>query len=145
MRHRTLIVGGLALAAGIAGTLLALEASGPYPPTQPHGADGHMHAAPPHTDSPAGKIRDAVPDRSYVFVAEATGTVETLMQEKRADGSLAFTSKEYPTLGSFLESVNGVRNENGEYWMLHINGTRSSVGMSSAPVVPGDRIEWRYE
>lgn len=145
MRHRALIVAGVALAAGVASTVLALEANRPHPPAQPHGADGHMHAAPVHTDSPAGKIREAIPDHTYTFTAETAGTVEVLMQEKRAGGSLAFTSREYPTLGSFLESVNGVKNANGQYWMLTINGTRSPVGMSSAFVVPGDRIEWTYE
>lgn len=82
---------------------------------------------------------------SYTFVADSTGTVESLMQEKQADGSFSYTSRSYPTLGSFLESVGSVKNGNGTYWMLYINGALSSQGMSQAEVMPGDRIEWRYE
>lgn len=83
--------------------------------------------------------------RSYAFVADSAGTVESLMKEKKADGSFPYTSRSYPTLGSFLESVGNVRNGNGTYWMLYINGALSSQGMSQAEIVPGDRIEWRYE
>ncbi len=98
--------------------------------------------APLETIEQAG-VPDAV--RSYTFVAAASGTVESLMKVKQTDGSLTYTSKEYPTLGSFLESIGDVKNQNGAYWILYINGVRASVGMSNASVVPGDTITWRYE
>lgn len=91
------------------------------------------------------RVVQPTPVHSYAFVADSAGTVESLMQEKRADGSFTYTSRPYPTLGSFLESVGGIRNGNGTYWMLYINGALSSQGMSQAAIVPGDRIEWRYE
>ena len=82
---------------------------------------------------------------SHTFIAETAGTLESVMQERREDGSLIYTSKLYPTLGSFVESIGGLKNAGGSYWMLYINGSLSSSGMSQAMVKRGDRIEWRYE
>ncbi len=93
-------------------------------------------------DTPSAIVAET---RVYAFLASATSSVETAMQAKRAEASLSYETRDYPTLGSFLESINGVRNANGAYWMLYVNGARSSVGMSQAVVVSGDRIEWRYE
>lgn len=85
------------------------------------------------------------PARTHALIADTAGSVESIMQERHSSGSLTYTSRTYPTLGSFLESIDGLKNQNGFYWMLYINGSSSSVGMSQANVVPGDRIEWRYE
>ena len=63
--------------------------------------------------------------------------------QQRAD--IVYTSKQYPTMGSFLESLQGIRNANGKYWMLSINGTVSPVGMSQAQVTKGDTVVWTYE
>lgn len=86
-----------------------------------------------------------VPQTTYTITAPIAGTVESVMLAERSLQAVTFETRNYPTLGSFLESINGLRNGNGMYWMLYINNTRSSVGMSGATVVPGDRIEWRYE
>ena len=98
-----------------------------------------------HQETIAEETEPAIPARTHVIVADSTGSVESIMQEKHSSGSLTYTSREYPTLGSFLESIDGLKNQNGFYWMLYVNGSSSSVGMSHANVVPGDRIEWRYE
>lgn len=82
---------------------------------------------------------------TYTITAPVAGTVESVMLAERSLQSVTFDTRNYPTLGSFLESINGLRNGNGMYWMLYINDTRSSVGMTAATVVSGDRIEWRYE
>lgn len=86
-----------------------------------------------------------IPQRSHVFVTDTGGTLESVMQERRTNGLLIYTSKLYPTLGSFVESIGGLKNEGGSYWMLYINGTFSSTGVSQTKVEQGDHIEWRYE
>ncbi|MBU1293161.1 DUF4430 domain-containing protein [Patescibacteria group bacterium] len=96
-------------------------------------------------ESVAEEVAPAIPARTHVLIADTAGTVESSMQKEYERGSLVYTSTSYPTLGSFLESINGLKNENGFYWMLYINGSSASVGMSQAYVVPGDLIEWRYE
>lgn len=85
------------------------------------------------------------PERSHIFVAETSGTLESIMQERRTNGLLTYTSKLYPSLGSFVESIDGRNNGGGSYWMLYINGTLSSTGVSQTQVERGDHIEWRYE
>lgn len=149
MRTKLLLVGAVIAVCG-AGLLLVRTPALKPPTTAPLSKEIHtggmvagMPAAPTHTLPSATATTTS--NRTYTFIAEATGTVESLMQTQRALGSLTFTSKEYPTLGSFLESLQGTKNGNGKYWMLYINGSLSSVGMSHADVVPGDRIEWHYE
>lgn len=85
------------------------------------------------------------PQRTHVFTVDSSGTLESVMQERRTNGLLTYTSRLYPTLGSFVESIDGLKNEGGSYWMLYINGTLSSTGVSQTEVERGDRIEWRYE
>jgi len=58
---------------------------------------------------------------------------------------LQFSSRNFPGMGEFVESINGTANTDGYYWILVVNGTKSSFGASSAFISPGDRIEWRYE
>ena len=86
-----------------------------------------------------------IPQRTHAFIAEEAGSLESLMEKRRADGLLAYESRSYPSLGSFIESIDGLKNGGGSYWMLYLNGVSASVGMSQATVVPGDHIEWRYE
>lgn len=93
-------------------------------------------------ESPVSEQLAETPLTVVTFIAQADGSVESLMQQ-RAD--IVYTSKQYPTMGSFLDSLQGVRNANGKYWMLSINGTVSPVGMSQAQVSKGDTIVWTYE
>lgn len=67
------------------------------------------------------------------------------MQTAAEDEGLAFIGKEYPSLGLFIESINGKKAESGYYWFLYINGVSSTQGVSSARISPGDVIEWRYK
>lgn len=138
----------------IAGTLafvsVALVLSSSYEraaelPTPQTISEEVFDGTPRHTEAVTEEIASATPARTHVLIADTTGSVESLMQGKLSSGSLMYTSRAYPTLGSFLESIDGLKNQNGFYWMLYINGSSASVGMSHAQVVPGDRIEWRYE
>lgn len=134
--------------AGVLLGIFALFALQPREVTAPTAAplvsSRYEETAPTQTapTSPSVIVTEA---RVYTFTAMATSSVESLMQAERAERSFSYETKNYPTLGSFLESINGVRNASGMYWMLYINGARTSVGMSQAVVVPGDRVEWRYE
>ncbi|MEK9160435.1 MAG: DUF4430 domain-containing protein [Patescibacteria group bacterium] len=128
------------IAAGIGALLLVgvvVTTETPTPDTTAVPTEEH---APKEISSPTPAQLD-----TYAFVADATGTVELLMLQKRDEGLLTYVSRTYPTLGSFVESIQGHKNEGGSYWMLYINDSFSSVGMSQATVIPGDRIEWRYE
>lgn len=62
-----------------------------------------------------------------------------------ASSNFAFTGRDYPSLGFFVESINGKKNANGFYWILYINGKSSDLGVSQAKIRDGDQVEWKYE
>lgn len=151
MRARLLILAFVLTALGMLGASLLIpraetpEVASPPPDTTPASP---AIAVPHPTDSPhavAETMPVQAPIHAYEFTATESGTVESFMQTRQDTGLLAYESSRYPMLGSFLESIGDLENEGGQYWMLYINGSLSSRGMSSTKVVPGDRIEWRYE
>lgn len=100
----------------------------------------------PRTSAPAcsSTVRIIIESAIYVpCIANGTSLLAA-MQAATADG-LVFTGKEYPSLGFFIESINGKRGENGYYWFLYINGESSSAGASQTLVSAGDDVEWRYK
>ncbi len=72
------------------------------------------------------------------------GTVLDAMRSLASDG-LAFTGKDYPSLGFFVESVNGKKASGGYYWILYVNGKSSDTGASQTRLSAGDTVEWRFE
>lgn len=48
-------------------------------------------------------------------------------------------------LGYFVEELGGVKNANGKYWTLYINGAYSALGASNARLTEGDVVTWKYE
>lgn len=73
--------------------------------------------------------------------------VSDVLLEAKKQG-LALVTKDYGgSLGLFVEAMNGVANSTSTnlYWQFYINGTKSSVGASSASVKANDTITWKYE
>ena len=139
MRPRLLILAVVVLAVAVV-FLISIKVSPPRTtisePATPQSVEITTDPHPAPTTSAA---------HTYSVVAHATSTVGAVMQEEQVKGALSFVTHEYTGLGSFLVSINDVASAENKYWMLYINGTRSSVGMTHALVVPGDHIEWRYE
>ncbi|MCX8171549.1 MAG: DUF4430 domain-containing protein [Candidatus Bathyarchaeota archaeon] len=58
---------------------------------------------------------------------------------------------EYPEMGTFVDSINGVRNEGGRYWIWYIwNPDKGSwewgpVASDKYILHEGDTIMWKYE
>lgn len=145
MRLRTLLLGtGLLIAAAVPLAVPFFQEPPPaaVPATPaPSSADTSQPAAQPVAAAPV----PAEPARTHILTATTEGTVEDVMRTAAQHGTLAYTAREYASLGSFIVSIDGLPNKAGTYWMLYINGTFSSRGMSQAAVRPGDSIEWRYE
>jgi len=104
---------------------------------------------PPAYEAPETLPEEDSPERRLLYTIPITvsGTALDAMREYSADSAhhFLFTSRMFAGLGEFIESINGVRNENGFYWTLLINGMLSEYGVSSLPVAPGDTLEWRYQ
>ncbi len=56
-----------------------------------------------------------------------------------------FKAKYYSGLGYFIEEINGLKNSDGTYWTLYVNGLYATVGASQDHLQAADRIEWRFE
>ncbi len=72
-------------------------------------------------------------------------TVIEAMRALAAAGTLAFTGRDYPALGFFVDSINRQQNADGRYWFLYVNGVSASAGASATVVNAGDTVEWKYE
>lgn len=81
----------------------------------------------------------------YPISVSAGETVIEAMRALSSTDTFTFTGRDYPSLGFFIDSINGKANANGMYWMLYINGVSASAGASSVIVKPSDTILWRYE
>ena len=87
----------------------------------------------------------SVGGKNYRGTVRAEATVLDTMNELASSGDFKFTSKEFPGMGTFVESINGKAGADGFYWILYVQGTLSQTGASQTIVNPGDHIEWRYE
>lgn len=76
-------------------------------------------------------------------------TVYELMQALSADSKkpFSFQTKEFISLGQFVESINGVENnpQKNQYWIYYVNGQPATIGISQYKIQPNDKIEWKFE
>ncbi|MCA9375472.1 MAG: DUF4430 domain-containing protein [Candidatus Doudnabacteria bacterium] len=81
---------------------------------------------------------------AYTVTTTQGTTVESVM---RSATGLVFVTKPFAGMGSFVESINGVANNEaaGLYWTFYLNGAFASRGISAQTVNDGDQIEWRYQ
>ncbi len=82
---------------------------------------------------------------SYTIPVLTSESVLDAMRAFAASSSFTFTGRDYPSLGFFVESINGKESTGGYNWMLYVDGTQSPKGASQEMVAPGDAVEWRYE
>ena len=94
---------------------------------------------------PVSNLTITVGSASYPLRINSTETVLAAMQTLSSTTNFTFTGKENPSMGLFVESINGKANANGQYWFLYVNGESASHGVSTQNVSPGDRVEWKYE
>jgi len=95
--------------------------------------------------APQGPAGSEVAAADIVSVPAIEGTVLEAMYAHQAAGGFTFTGKEHPSLGFFVETINGRGAADGKYWFLYINGESSPTGASDTNVSRGDTIEWRYK
>lgn len=123
------------------------EAQANAVPSIPSGARAAASLPAVQTETPtsAPNVTIFVEGISYPVYAAEGATVLDAMREAAASSSLAFSGREYPSLGFFIESVNGKENADGFYWFLYLNGASSDTGASQTLLHPGDSVEWKYK
>lgn len=82
---------------------------------------------------------------SYALSVTPNETLIEAMTALASTSAFIFTSHAFPGLGEFIDSIDGIANTGGKYWMLYVNGTSASSGASSIIINPDDVAEWRYE
>lgn len=82
---------------------------------------------------------------TYSLPVHANETALDLMRTAASSTSFRFSGKEYPSMGLFVDSIDGIPSHNGMDWFLYLNGKSSELGASEAPVHAGDVVEWRFE
>jgi hypothetical protein len=91
-----------------------------------------------------------VASTSYTLIVPPENTLESGMQmlvtqTTKLPHPFTFTQKEYPGMGEFVESINGIPNDTHDFWFVYVNGTEAPTGISNIVVHSGDTIDWRYE
>ncbi len=86
-----------------------------------------------------------VGDTTYSIEVTHGETVIDAMRALASTSDFAYTGKDYPGLGVFVDSITGKKNGNNMYWILYINGTVSTSGASVTVLGAGDTVEWKYE
>ncbi len=54
-------------------------------------------------------------------------------------------TKEFPGLGQFVQTIEGVTPDSSHYWAFYINGKPSNVGASQYVAKSGDTLEFKLE
>ncbi|MEK7156444.1 MAG: DUF4430 domain-containing protein [Patescibacteria group bacterium] len=95
--------------------------------------------------APAPNITLSVAGSSYTAFAPSGSTVIDAMKILASTTGFSFSGKDYPSLGFFVDSINGKTAESGYSWILYVNGKLSGTGASQTTLSAGDTVEWRYE
>ncbi len=73
-------------------------------------------------------------------------TVFDLLKKVTQENNLEFSFKEYPGLGVFVESIDGISNDAkiNKWWQYWVNGEYAQAGASIYKFKNSDLIEWKY-
>ena len=129
-------------------TSVTATSSSELPAPQPAPALAANTATSPNVaakTAPAGTATLVVSGTRYALHAPAGSTLEEAMQQLQGEGGFSYTSQEYSGLGAFVTGINGRASGQGSYWILYVNGEKSSTGISSTRIRSGDLIEWKLE
>ncbi len=93
------------------------------------------------------KITIEINGTPHAISHDENTSLYTAMAELEAQGKLAWVTKEFGSLGKFVDSINGVKSDRltGKYWFFYVNGEASQVGISNYILKNNDSITWKYE
>lgn len=84
-------------------------------------------------------------DKGIRLVSPKT-VLEVLRQLDAEDDEVRLTTKNYPGLGTLVESIGGKTNGiDDKYWQYKVNGVMPQIGADKLEVRNGDSIEWYFD
>ena len=86
-------------------------------------------------------------DRIYQVSIKEGDTVYDLMNnlQSNKENNFTFESKEYPSMGIFIDGINGIKGEPNKYWIYSVNGEEASVSVSKYILKNGDNVLWEQK
>lgn len=90
------------------------------------------------------KVSLAAGDTKYDVSVPKGATVYDAMTKLASSTAFSFSSTYYSGIGYFINAINGIKNANGNFWTLYVNGTYATVGASSYKLSGNENIEWKY-
>lgn len=86
-----------------------------------------------------------IPNREFnITITEGASVYDLLISISQKE-NVDFGFKNFSGLGFFVDSINGVKSENGKYWIYYINGKKAEEGISNYKLKEGDSILWKLE
>jgi len=81
-----------------------------------------------------------------INIPEGSSALDAMKVLERENPSVfSFISENFPGMGAFVESINGIKGGEGGYWIYYVNNMKASVGVSKYILKPGDVITWKQE
>lgn len=74
-------------------------------------------------------------------------TVFSIMETAESEGKLKFQHRQNLTGAPesiFIESIEGVSNDEGKYWTYRVNGELAKQSCGTMPVSPDEKLKWVY-
>ncbi|NVO03960.1 MAG: DUF4430 domain-containing protein [Bacteroidetes bacterium] len=91
----------------------------------------------------------SVQNKKYNTEIKEGSTVFEVMHKIKTESKppdiFDFKYKEYPSLGIFMDEINGLSGSLGKYWIYYVNGKEASVGVSKNIIKNGDIISWQQK
>lgn len=86
-------------------------------------------------------------DRIYQVSIKDGDTVYDVMNtlQSSKENNFTFESKEYPSMGIFINGINGMKGEANKYWIYSVNSVESSISVSKYILKNGDSILWEQK
>jgi hypothetical protein len=100
------------------------------------GAIGFLGCQQREKTPPPGRL-DTVLTVRY-FGADGKTALELLEAGHRVE-------KKSSSIGSFVESIDGIKNSRDQFWLYYVNGKKPDVASDRYPTRAGDTIEWKFE
>jgi len=86
-------------------------------------------------------------DKIYQVSIKEGGTIYDVMNtlQSNKENNFTFEFKDYPSMGIFIDGINGIKGEKNKYWFYSVNGQEASVSVSNYILKNGDSILWEQK
>jgi hypothetical protein len=109
--------------------------------------NSHKKIPPPFSSPYIGRGWVGIKENNISFKDDIPSEINVydFMDRLRREGKINFTEKNYIGMGEFIDSLNGIKNNQNQSWIYYVNGVEAQVGVSNYKIKFGDIVSWKYE